>query len=177
MFFEIVATFVAGFAGAGIWLLVSTLTRGRLPRRAFPVAAGVAMIGFAIWSEYDWYPQMSDALPPGVVVADSTPSRSPLRPWTYFAPLTDSFIAVDVRGMRINPASPDQRLADVYRFARWQPVVRRGVLFDCAGSRTADITPDLAFGADRQVTGAAWRDLAASDPILRTACDVPVPAG
>jgi hypothetical protein len=177
MFFEIIATFVSGFAGAGIWLLASKLTRGRLPRRGFPVAAGAAMIAFAIWSEYSWHPRLTTSLPPGLIVAEATESRSPLRPWTYAVPLTDRFVAVDIRTMRINPATPDQRVADVYAFARWQPVIRQGVLFDCAGGRSADVTPDLAFTDDGQVTGAAWRDIGATDPILRAACDVPVPAG
>ncbi|MCU0907565.1 MAG: hypothetical protein MUF73_08990 [Rhodobacteraceae bacterium] len=177
MLFEIIATFVSGFGGAGIWLLVSKLTRGWLPRRGFPVAAGGAMIAFAIVSEYAWYPRLSTGLPPGLVVAEATENRGPLRPWTYIAPFTDRFVAVDIRGMRVNPASPDQRIADVYAFARWQPVIRQGVLFDCAAGRSADMTPDMAIAPDGQVTGAAWRDIGTADPILRAACDVPVPAG
>jgi len=177
MFFEIVATFIAGFAGAGLWLLAAKVTRGLVTRRAFPVAAGGAMIAFAIWSEYAWYPRITAALPPGLIVADSVQNRGPLRPWTYVAPFTDRFVAVDIRGMRINPGAPDQRLADVYRFARWQPVVREAILFDCARYRNAPVTSDLSQGADGQVTGAAWRDLGPDDPILRATCDVPVPAG
>ena len=177
MFFEIVATFVAGFAGAGLWLLAAKLTRGRVPRRAFPVAAGAAMIAFAIWSEYAWYPRIAAALPPGLIVADSVQNRGPLRPWTYVAPFTDRFTAVDIRGMRINPGATDQRLADVYRFARWQPTLRDAILFDCAGHRSAPVTADLTPGTDGRLSGADWRDLPTDDPILRAACDVPVPAG
>ncbi len=38
MFFEMVATLVSGFAGAGVVLLLNKISGGRLPKWAMPVA-------------------------------------------------------------------------------------------------------------------------------------------
>ena len=44
MVFELIATIVAGFAGAGVALLLNKIFGGRLPRWIMPVAAGAAML-------------------------------------------------------------------------------------------------------------------------------------
>jgi hypothetical protein len=55
MFLELIAAFAAAFVAAGIVLAVNMATGGRLPRWAMPVAAGAAMLGYAVWSEYSWF--------------------------------------------------------------------------------------------------------------------------
>ena len=40
MFWELIATLMAGFAAAGVVLLLNKILRGRLPKWAMPIAAG-----------------------------------------------------------------------------------------------------------------------------------------
>ena len=55
MFWELIAVFVAGFAGAGAVMLLNRVTGGRLPRWLMPLGAGAAMLVATISSEYGWY--------------------------------------------------------------------------------------------------------------------------
>ena len=66
MFLELIGTIFAGFAFAGIVLVLNKLTGGRLPRWATPVAAGLGMIGMTIASEYSWYDRTRETLPDSV---------------------------------------------------------------------------------------------------------------
>jgi hypothetical protein len=163
MFLELIAVIVAGFAGAGAMMLVARLTRGRLPRWLVPVAAGLAMLAAAISSEYSWYDRTRAALPEGLVVAQSVPSRAPWRPWTYLAPMTDRFVAVDTAALRENTQTEALYLADLYFFGRWRPVQSVEVMIDCAGKRRAD--PALGDGSPP-----VWRDVGADDPVVATVC-------
>ncbi|MEP0154063.1 MAG: hypothetical protein ABJE81_05245, partial [Pseudophaeobacter sp.] len=55
MFLELIAVIFAGIAVAGVVMLVNNVTGARLPRWLAPVAAGLAMIGVTVTSEYSWY--------------------------------------------------------------------------------------------------------------------------
>lgn len=68
MFLELIATFIAGFAAAGVMMLVNRMSGGRLPRWLVPVVAGLAMIGTTIASEYNWFDRTRGTLPNGFEV-------------------------------------------------------------------------------------------------------------
>ena len=55
MFWTLVTVFFAGFAGAGIGLVLRHLTRNRVPKGIIPVCAGLTMILATIGQEYGWY--------------------------------------------------------------------------------------------------------------------------
>lgn len=170
MFLELIATLFAGFAAAGVVMAVNYLLGGRLPGWATPVGAGAAMIGMAVWSEYTWYARTTASLPEGLEVTETARSTQVYRPWTYIVPLRDRFTAVDVGTMRRHAAQPDQRMADIYVFARWRKLNRFPVLIDCAGHRRALVPGGNAFRPDGTVEGAVWADLTADDPLITTAC-------
>lgn len=170
MFLDLIATAAAAFAAAGALLLLVRIFRIRVPKWIVPVAAGLAMLGYAIWSEYSWYPRVTEALPDTVVVATQNAESDWWRPWTFLAPLTSRFIAVDTGGARTHPAAPGQRLVDVLLIARWQGTVTIPVLYDCAGNRRADLMQGAEFAADGTVANPDWRDLPADDPVLKAAC-------
>jgi len=48
MFWHLIAAIVAGVAGAGIGLLLRSLTRKRLPKWIIPVCAGLGMLSYTI---------------------------------------------------------------------------------------------------------------------------------
>lgn len=170
MLLEFFATIVAGFGAAGVALLLRRLTGGRLPSWLVPVAAGGAMLAYAIWSEYSWFDRAVAGLPDGVVVISQSQSSAPWRPWTYLAPMTDRFVALDTRSVQSNDAAPDQRIADTYFFARWTPTRRVSVAFDCAGNRRAPMVEGLVMDESGRITQAEWVDVPAGDPALRAVC-------
>ncbi|MCR8549636.1 hypothetical protein M4578_17535 [Salipiger sp. P9] len=163
MFLELIAVFVAGFAGAGAVLLLNKLTGGRLPRWMMPVGAGLAMLATTISSEYSWYERTRAALPEGMTVASVHEARAFYRPWTYALPMVDRFIAVDRANRRANSDTEGLYLADLYFFARWQPVQSVEMMVDCAGHRRAD-----PAGGDGGAP--VWRAAGADDPIVAAVC-------
>jgi hypothetical protein len=164
MFLELIAVFVAGFAGAGVMMLVSKLTAGRLPRWIVPLGAGAAMLATGISSEYSWYSRISGNLPEGLVVAEAADSKAVWRPWTYIVPMTDRFVAVDPDPLRPNEKTEALYLADLYFYGRWQTVISVQVMVDCATGRRAD--PALGDGSPP-----VWREVGADDPIVKTICE------
>ena len=163
MFVELIAVFVAGFAGAGVTLILSRMTGGRLPRWIIPLGAGAAMLGTGISSEYGWFNRTAENLPDGLTVAQSVQSSAFWRPWTYVVPMTDRFVAVDTANLRPNSETADLYLADLYFYGRWKPVQAVEVMVDCADLRRAD--PVLGDGSDP-----LWREVGAEDPIVKTVC-------
>ncbi|MFZ7089947.1 hypothetical protein [Primorskyibacter sp. 2E233] len=164
MFLELIAVFVAGFAGAGIMLMLSKGTGGRIPRWMIPAAAGVTMLAAAITNEYSWYSRTESALPDGMEVAQTVQQRAFWRPWTYVVPMTNRFVAVDTARLRPNTQSDQLWLADLYFFGRWRPVTSVEVMVDCATGRRAD--PTLGDGS-----APVWRDVGSDDPVVETVCD------
>ena len=111
MFLELIATFIAGIAGAGLLMLLNRVLGGRLPRWLIPVAAGAAMLLSTISSEYSWYSRTSGPLiDEGFEVAQTVESKAMYRPWTYAKPYIDRFVAVDVATAQRNPDQPGKVL-------------------------------------------------------------------
>ncbi|MEL6586285.1 MAG: hypothetical protein AAFY65_15515 [Pseudomonadota bacterium] len=171
MFFELIATFVAGIAGAGVVLALNRALGGRLPRWLTPVAAGAAMIALTISNEYTWFGRTTATLPDGLDVATTVEEQSFLRPWTKVWPYTKRFVAVDTGTARTHPDQPGQRLVDLYFFGRWSPVNQAPVLFDCPGARSALLIDGAAFAKDGSVTNADWEKVPPDDPILTLVCE------
>lgn len=117
MIFELFAVIFAGVAGAGLMLLVTNLSRGRLPRWVLPLGAGASMMIAAIAMEYGWYARTRAALPEDMVVADRVAASNWYRPWTYAVPMTERFVAVDKGTLRTN-SQEGLFLADLYFFGR-----------------------------------------------------------
>jgi hypothetical protein len=171
MMLEILAAFVAGVAAAGIAMALRAMTRGRLPRWIVPAAAGAGMIGFTIWSEYAWQDRAVAGLPPGFVVAEAIPERSPLRPWTYAVPLVTRMLVVDLNVTLRHPVATDLALTRVVGLARWEPNREWRVVLDCAQNLRVNVTEGIVVSDAGVLTGGAWSAVAPDDAVLRTACD------
>ena len=166
MFYELVATIVAGVGASGAVLAINLATRGRLPKWAMPLAAGAAMIAMAIWFEMSWASRTESALPEGVVVAETVSQSAWWRPWTYVWPQATRLVAVDTGSIRTNPAAPGTRLVDLYLFARGQPPSKVPQLIDCAAQARADVT-DAALA---DPAAAVWRPLTAGSTLAEASC-------
>lgn len=169
MFWELLATLFAGFAGAGLALILGKVTRGALPKSAMPIMAGVFMLAFAIWSELNWFPRSVEQLPETVVVVRTNESTSLFRPWTYVIPFVNRFIAVDTNSTQTNTAVPEQRIVDVYLLERWQPARALKIGVDC--SQPAQTPLEAAeFSDTGAITAAAWEAMDRDDPLIVAVC-------
>jgi hypothetical protein len=172
MILELLASLVSGFALAGVVMLLRLIFKDRLPRWSVPAAAGLGMLSFAVWNEYDWVKRAEATLPDGVHIAWTNEEQAAWRPWTFLAPITTRFMAVDARNPRTHPQAPDQVIVRVVMMGRFVPGAEFPVVFDCAEGRSAELIDDrVRFEEDGRIEGAVWRDLPLTDPVLRTACD------
>ncbi|PKQ12698.1 MAG: hypothetical protein CVT70_07175 [Alphaproteobacteria bacterium HGW-Alphaproteobacteria-1] len=166
MFFELIATFAAGIGAAAAVVALAHMTGGRLPRYTAPAAAGLAMLAYAIWSEYSWAARTAGTLPDGVEVLVEIPETRPWKPWTLVVPQVTRFMALDRAGVQSNPEAPGVLLADVYLFARWNPPARLPQLVDCLNRARAEVS-EAALADPSQ---AAWRSAPEDDPLLEALC-------
>ncbi len=172
MFLELIGTIFAGFAVAGIVMILNKVTGGRLPRWAAPVGAGLGMIGVSITSEYSWYDRTREALPEGLTVVQEVENQAFYRPWTYAVPFVDRFAAVDTVSVRTNDKVPGQRLIDLYFFGRWAPVSKMPIAVDCSGNRRANLADGAEFADDGAVLNADWVQVDAKDPVIEATCEI-----
>lgn len=166
MFFELIATFAAGIAAAGVMLGLSHLFRGRFPRWLIPAAAGLAMIGYTIWSEMTWADRTIASFPDRLAVVSRVDETIAWKPWTFAVPQTTRLIALDTGSARENEAAPGVQLVDLYLYQRWQPPGRVQQLVDCGEGARADPTE----AALEDPANATWHDIEPESDLLATAC-------
>jgi hypothetical protein len=166
MLFELFATFAAGIAAAGLALMAGHLSGGRLPRWFTPVAAGAAMLGYAVWSEYTWADRTIAGFPDGIEVLTTVEDSRVWKPWTYLVPQTTRIMALDREALQTKADAPGVVLADVYLFARWTPPAKRPQLVDCEAGARADVSS--AALADPEA--ADWKNVGGEDPLMEALC-------
>ncbi len=170
MFYEMVATLVAGFAGAGIVLLLNKLTRGRLPKWAMPAGAALCMIVATAANEYGWYNRTKQTLPEGLKVIQTVENQSFYRPWTYISPFVERFIAVDEPSLRTHAEKPYLRMVDTYFLGRWSAPEKMVVLADCDAGKRAPLIDGVSFNADGDISGIDWFAPDEGDPLVTAIC-------
>ncbi len=167
---HLLAVFAIGFAAAGFVLLAYRLRGKRAPGVAFLTAAGAAMLGYGIWSEYTWFSRTRSALPDAVVVIEDFKVRSPLQPWTYLLPRVSRFIAVDTRQLQTNPDLPGYVLTQLILVERFEPTRTVAQIIDCRDARATGVPPDADFTAAGLPADAQWRPLAVDGPLYSAVC-------
>lgn len=170
MALELIAAIVAAIVCASIAFALRRLSGGRLPKWIITAAGGAGLIGFTVWSEYDWFNRVSAELPAGVKVVWQSEAAMPLRPWTFLFPITTKFVAMDVAKIASHPNNPDLRLARLYNFGRWQTVKDALMVIDCAGGRQVLVTEGVEVTPDGLLQGADWVVPAADDGFQTAAC-------
>ncbi|MCC5974884.1 MAG: hypothetical protein JJT81_12635 [Rubellimicrobium sp.] len=167
---ELIAALIAGFTLGGIVWILRRWTGELLPPWSVPFGAAVGLIGFTVWSEYDWFHRVSAQLPEGVEVVWAEPRGTPLRPWTYAAPIVTQFVALDTRGMGRHAADPGLVTAKLYSFRRWGGTVTAMVIVDCASGRQVMVTEGVRIDDDGILTGGDWAAAAPGDRSQQLAC-------
>jgi len=170
MFLELIATFVAGLAAAGVMMIVNRLTGRRLPRWLVPVAAGLAMLAATLTSEYGWFERTRATLPGGFEVVETAEARAAFRPWTYLFPYVERFVAVDTASFQTHPERADERIAAVYFFGRWSGTESASMVADCAARRRALLVGGVSFDAAGAVRDVQWVTPGPGDNLLGAVC-------
>jgi hypothetical protein len=167
---ELIAAIIAGFTLGGMVWILRRWTGERLPKWIVPLMGGLGLIAFTVWSEYDWFARVQAELPEGVAVVNAPKETMPLRPWTFLAPLTIRFTAIDHRVTATHPDNPDLRVAREIAYRRWGGTAERLVIVDCAGTRQALLTPAITPGADGELLGADWVTVAQDNGFQQAVC-------
>ncbi len=170
MFLELIAAVFAAAAAAGVVMLLNRLTGKRLPGWLMPAAAGVTMILFAIRMEYTWYERTVADFPESVVITETNESSALWRPWTYFVPLTDRFVALDPAAVQTNDAVPHQRIAELLFFGRWKAPEAVPMVIDCATRLGAPMLDTVTFDETGAVKEAQWAPIPEGDLTFATVC-------
>ncbi|MES2814332.1 MAG: hypothetical protein V4720_05510 [Pseudomonadota bacterium] len=160
--------FVALTLGLLVWALRKRFAA--IPGWLTPVSAGLGLIVTAIWMEYSWFDRVSGALPTQFLVTNEETTASPLRPWTYVAPLVNRFTALDGSKLARHPQRGELIVAPVFGFARYQNPQTALMVFDCAGNRRVPVTEGMAIDASGTLTGADWLVLETPDGLQQAAC-------
>lgn len=149
MFWEIVATVLSGFLLAGLVLPLRLIFK-KLPKWIVPLAAGIGMMSFQIYSEYTWADDMIAKLPQGSVVVAKVPQSKWYSPWSYAYPQVLQFVVLDKS--KISDITPTSKQATLYFFERRAAAHTMSITVDCQ-------SPDLPF------------DQATNEKIAQTLCN------
>ncbi|MCK7543269.1 hypothetical protein MLC59_03705 [Marinobacter bryozoorum] len=167
MFWNFVATIVCGVAAAGIAMSIRAATAKKAPRWLIPVFAGLGMMGYQIYMEYNWYDQMTARMPAESVVV-ATESRAEFwRPWSFFVPQINRITVLDTGSIVRSPATGDTARFQLYHFRQtYGGRVSQGTwLLNCPSGELVALTDD-----GKPDTREARR-LSAEDPLFRQVCD------
>jgi hypothetical protein len=170
MFWELIATIFAGIGGAGIALLIRKISKQIAPKWLVPAFAGIAMLGFQVQGEYDWYEHQTSLLPDGVVVVKAIQEEAPWRPWSYVFPQTMRFIAADVANSAKNKLDPNLILVDLYFFERRNLAKRVPQIVDCVQEARTDFIQSYSASSGEN-TESTWHPLESHDPLLTAVCN------
>ncbi|WP_368184289.1 hypothetical protein [Aestuariibius sp. HNIBRBA575] len=170
MFLELIGIVFAGALAGLVVYALNRLLGGRLAKWVMPVAAGCAMIAATISLEYGWFERTERALADGLTVASTASDAALFRPWTFFYPMTSSFVAVDVDSVLRNQEQPDFAIAQTYLYRRWAALQVVPALVDCAQGRLSPLANVQAFLADGSMDNMTWAALGTDDPVVSTIC-------
>ncbi len=130
MFWEILATVFCGFLLAGLVMPIRLFYKGT-PKWLVPVAAGIGMIGFQVYSEYSWANNTITKLPDDSVVVATVPKKTWFRPWSYVKPQVFQFVVLDKSSIQISADNPALKKATLYFFERRAAAHPLGISIDC----------------------------------------------
>lgn|SRR5690554_4836422 len=164
---------VAALVACLVYILARFMRKSdrKLARWILPAAIGGTMIAYSVWSEYSWFTRMQSALPQNVVVLGTGERSAPWAPWTYLAPITIRFVAMDTNAIARSEQKPNLVRGQLLLVERWQPTRMVTVAFDCASNLRADLGGRATLAADGTLSGTQWQAVGPTEPALIAACN------
>ena len=173
MWADLISMLATGaLAACLIFILRRFLRRSqrKLPGWVMPTAIGATMLTYSIWNEYSWFTRIKSALPENVIVLGIGQRSVPWAPWTYPAPVTVRFVAIDKHAVSRSEQNPELVRGRLLLVERWQPTRSIAVAFDCAANLRADLVGKATLAPDGTLTGAQWQVVSPGEPALQAAC-------
>lgn len=130
------ATIAVGIGAAACLFAFLHATRRAglaLPKWLLPAGIGLSMIAYTIWNEYSWFDRTRAGLPEGAVVVAQGRESNFWQPWSYLAPVTVRFAALDRAEM--TTGDDGIRHAPILLMQRWGKALRVQQDFDCDAGR------------------------------------------
>lgn len=168
MIWHLIAAVFAGLAGAGIGLLLRTLSGKRLPKWIVPVFGGLGMLAYQIQVEYMWFEHKQAQLPDTAIVISSDTSRAVWRPWTFAFPMTTKFSVVDsdnIVAREIDDAPVVEFI--LYQFERHHTdiLITQPYVLNCGSRELVPLNNDTGEAQLSEL-----RRLRETSPLLTTVC-------
>lgn len=176
MAFQMISTLMIGVLGASLAYIAFRMSGRRLSKAVIPFAAAAAMLAYSIWNEMTWFARTAATLPEGyAVIEPGPPVSSPLSPWTYAIPRTDSFRVLDRHSVQPLPKSAGRYLAQVHEVARYLPTRKTNWIVDCTASQQAEIGPATRFDDAGLPAGITWIKIEGASRMAELACPAASP--
>ncbi|RUR27586.1 hypothetical protein [Vreelandella nanhaiensis] len=168
MIWHLIAAVFAGLAGAGIGLLLRTLSGKRLPKWIVPVFGGLGMLAYQIQVEYMWFEHKQAQLPDTAMVISSDTSSAVWRPWTFAFPMTTKFSVVDSDNIVTREIDGTQVVEFIlYQFERHHTdiLITQPYVLNCASRELIPMNTDTGEAQLSEL-----RRLRETSPLLTTVC-------
>lgn len=166
MFWTFVATIFAGLGAAGLAYGLRTITRQKAPKWIIPAFAGIGMLTFLAYGEYNWFDHKQSQLPDGAVVISKERQSVIWRPWSLVVPQIFRFTVLDTGSVVRDTRNPDLVTFYLYRFEKsyTDSVTKQVYLLNCG---TRELVPINDKG---KALPQALRKLSEEDRLLGSAC-------
>lgn len=95
MIWHLLAVFIIGLCVGALAFALRKLSRNRLPSWIIPVCAGIGMLSYLAYYDYNWFSLKRSQLPAESVVIEQGRASNFFRPWSYVLPSVSSFVVLD----------------------------------------------------------------------------------
>ncbi len=166
MFWNFVATIFAGLGGAGVALMLRSLTRKKAPKWTIPVFAGLGMLAYLVYGEYIWFEHKQSQLPEEAIVVATENDPIFWRPWSFVVPQVTRFTVLDTKSIKTETTNTAIATFYLYRFEQsyTDQVSGQVHLLNCD---TRELVPVTENG---QAAIKGMRTLTLDDPLYAHVC-------
>lgn len=95
MIWHLLAVFIIGLCVGAFAFALRKLSRNKLPSWIIPVCAGLGMLSYLAYYDYNWFDLKRSQLPTVSVVIEQDRASNFFRPWRYVLPSVSSFVVLD----------------------------------------------------------------------------------
>lgn len=144
MLFKFIATLVLAVGTAGLVIFTNKyLFKGKLPNWVLPAAIALAIIGFQVFDEYNWYPRKKASLDENYLIVNEYRAKRLWRPWSYIWPSVTSITVVNRDNLQNLENAEDVYGAMMISTSYLQETRYGNFAFDCARHEFGPYSGDL----------------------------------